>query len=319
MEKRNLTFDYARALSMLWIVGFWHLQEYITEIKLGSVFFENVTYAVLATFSFMSGFFLGKKYKDPSRFYLDRFKRFWVLFFVSSVFFLLGGWVNDYKSFFALILGLESFFLPSVRTLWYVSMLVFFYALTPFVVYDLGGRCLLSLGKKVVRAFIFFIALYMLSKIIYIDGRLLWNYLFYALGLITPWTAVHWILRKKNICCFVFFPVFYLLNHFGVNCVVAFAFLGMVCLLCMSDVLSALNISWLNKTMTYVAYGSMCAYLFHRQLYKLFRVVLDKGNGIDVMWSPVMICSLVLISYVLQKIYDIALGKVNSVTFRTNS
>lgn len=60
MKKRVLFLDFARMLCMLWIVGVWHMQAYLSDgFAVQNRITENVTIGVLATFTFISGFFLG--------------------------------------------------------------------------------------------------------------------------------------------------------------------------------------------------------------------------------------------------------------------
>lgn len=82
-KKRVIFLDCARALCMIWIVGFWHMQEY-TNLSLTGIFFSNITNGVLATFTLISGYFLGQKnissIQDTVTFYKKRLLRFYPLF-----------------------------------------------------------------------------------------------------------------------------------------------------------------------------------------------------------------------------------------------
>ena len=90
-KKRDITFDIARSLCILWIVGVWHLKDYVcldgvseNIMRAGDV----ITTAALGAFTFMSGYFL-KRYKmrmvsDALLFYRKRLLRFWVLYFAAS-------------------------------------------------------------------------------------------------------------------------------------------------------------------------------------------------------------------------------------------
>ena len=63
--KKRLEFvDCSRALCMLWIVGVWHMFGYLNNINeaiLSSTITSSITNGVLATFTFISAYFLGQK------------------------------------------------------------------------------------------------------------------------------------------------------------------------------------------------------------------------------------------------------------------
>lgn len=87
--KRVECVDCARALCMLFIVGIYHMNDYLKDpvFEKGSLTTILVT-AALATFAFISGYFLGKKRiarpGDALDFYRGRFIRLYPLFFISS-------------------------------------------------------------------------------------------------------------------------------------------------------------------------------------------------------------------------------------------
>lgn len=57
---RKKYLDCARAVCMLYIVGFWHLFDY-TGKNIVNPLTSQITYGVLAVFTFISGYFWGKK------------------------------------------------------------------------------------------------------------------------------------------------------------------------------------------------------------------------------------------------------------------
>ena len=139
---RNGVFDVARALCVLYIVAFWHLLNYFPSIKLNGMSLQvcsSITIVVLGTFTFMSGFFL-KKYvietlDDVKLFYWKRFKRFYIPYLVCLTVLFLGGWFESGKQFVLSLIGLSTYIGSSPNTVWYFSMLMSFYALTPILLY----------------------------------------------------------------------------------------------------------------------------------------------------------------------------------------
>lgn len=139
-QNRNSQLDFVRVFCVLWIVGFWHLQNYVSEtfqLK-GEVLdlCRNITKVVLACFTFLSGYFLSKynfnSISDIVFFFKKRFCRFFLLFFTSvGLMFLMRG-CNLSQSFFA-ICGASLFTSNPIPTLWYFSMLILFYLMPPIL------------------------------------------------------------------------------------------------------------------------------------------------------------------------------------------
>ena len=131
------TFDAIRALCMFWIVVVWHGNDYLPmayhwESTLS--LFEIITKIVLMIFTILSGILLSKyqftSFHDVVLFYKKRFSRFYVLFLIAAVLFCCHGWFT-WKMLIKCILGISMFFKNMPLTLWYMSMLMCFYCLTP--------------------------------------------------------------------------------------------------------------------------------------------------------------------------------------------
>ncbi len=143
IKKRNVSMDISRAICMLWIVGVWHLQEYLVEKNSwNNPYTACITVSVLSMFTFISGYFLSgrtRKIGDCLQFYKKRLIRFYPLFFVSCISLFLASkfagaafFSNAQQMMFTLT-GLSCFIKPYPVTLWYFAMLIFFYAITPFI------------------------------------------------------------------------------------------------------------------------------------------------------------------------------------------
>lgn len=118
-KSRDLSFDVTRVVCTLWIVGIWHLMNYIPNqapAALTTGIGEPVTITALSCFMFISGYFL-RKYPfrdraDVLTFYRKRFSRFYGLYFLSAITLLIGGfftdksWFDSYHQFFLTLCGL---------------------------------------------------------------------------------------------------------------------------------------------------------------------------------------------------------------------
>lgn len=148
--KRNYGIDTARGLCMLYIVGIFHLTQYLGKnyYLLYNAVGNNIMCASLGTFSFLSGLLLGKKYvfasmKDVLYFYKKRVIRFYPLFIIATLLLWFIGMNSLYQSIIGL-LGLSPFTSNQPMTLWYISMLIVFYFITPVCVNKY--RLIISLG-----------------------------------------------------------------------------------------------------------------------------------------------------------------------------
>lgn len=316
LEKRNLTFDFCRAICIIYIVAFWHLQNYFPLVDFSNEITKKITTGVLTSFAFLSGLFLGKKDIPPLTFYFNRFKRFYILFFFSVIplFFNF-----DLKSILFLIFGLGSFKNPPVPTLWYMSMLVMFYALVPFICYNFLKHRKNDFNTKLLIIVLLNISLYLYSIFFYIDKRILLLFIFFCLGLITSFQFLKKMFGSQrcfakisnNLLLFLLSICFLggcILNHIKSDFLFSLFFL--VFLISISEYLKLLNIKILNYVVTQIVYASLCAYLYHRVIYKIFKFLFLEETS-NIMWyGPIMVFLCFIISFYIQYLYDIVLKKI---------
>lgn len=134
---RDMKYDIARSVAMIWVVGIYHLSEYLFSPLHELQWARMVTWGCLGTFTFISAYFLAGKneFKNWTQirvFYAKRLLRLYPLFVLSALTLLLIGF-NNWEQTWKGVLGVSTFFAPQINTLWYVSMLIGFYLLTPFL------------------------------------------------------------------------------------------------------------------------------------------------------------------------------------------
>jgi peptidoglycan/LPS O-acetylase OafA/YrhL len=136
---RKVPIDVMRAVSMLYIVGYWHLLDYT---KVVSWHYNPVTYRLtveaLALFVLISGFLTGRKDGGLARgeiwsFYKTRFWRIYLPFVVASGLFLAAG-INDTAALVKGVTLVAMLLSPPPFTLWFVSMIVLFYLIAPLLI-----------------------------------------------------------------------------------------------------------------------------------------------------------------------------------------
>lgn len=267
---RNKTFDIVRALCMLWIVGFWHLGDYIPIHKQLGGFGLYATNTVLACFCFMSGYFIGKKNTNPKIFYIARLKRFYLLFFIACLTLFAIGWFDNVKHFLLSITGLSCFFLPQPRTIWFFCMMIVFYLITPFLMLKESSY---KNWFAYVRVAFFIVSFLAINQFHTMDLRVPMYFVYYSFGLLFPFTAMNALLKKFKILLptsMVAFLILFVFRQFIVVQIIAM-FVGILLIVFVSNALNNLQSDIIRKLFSCLSYSSMCAYLFHRQIYTLFQ------------------------------------------------
>ena len=272
--KRDITFDISRSIAALWVVGIWHLLCYDKNIDYANWTTQQITDVFLAVFMFISGYMLGKYrfggWDDVKGFYKKRFYRFYVLYVVASITLYVGGTLvgnQMYTSTEQLVLsflGLNVLFPPHLGTLWFISMIMFFYLITPLLSYQQKPRSVSYLIASVL-----YLCFFIWREVTgYIESYVFLMFPMYVFGLIMPREITN--KAKKNLVLVVIglvlfvalSPVVKILSHLELVSL----FLKLICLL--GGVLFVLGISELlarvlfaRKVFEWVAYSSLCAYL----------------------------------------------------------
>lgn len=326
--ERDVVYDAVRAICMLWIVGFWHFGNYLPEayqysealLHIG----EIITLGVLATFAFISGLFLSR-YKfdcigDVLYFYKKRITRFFFLFFLAVISMYIAGllfhqhFFESLKQVVLCLLGLGSFYTPFVRTFWYISMMMFFYLITPLLLYP--HNILFKLANSTLLVLLLIIVSYF--NFIEVDERLIVFLVFYCAGLLIP---------KKNVDQLkkvYFLAAAILVLLFPVNTIwqgIITDVLIFIFLVSFANLLCKLR---LNKVLSWISYSSMSAYLFHRHIMLsfvfLFSLIFGTslGEAFIPLWSVIIVIPTVFVfSYFIQKCYDIMYKRIERNENRT--
>lgn len=313
--------DVARSIAVLWIVGYWHLRVYCGEDHIISFPGDEwITIVVLGLFMFISGILISKYTFDHFKtdcisFYKKRLTRFYLLYAISIILLYLIGYNSLFGRFSLLTsLSMTSTYLPPQhRTLWFFSMIGSFYVFTPFILKKTPSSLLYS-----------FIIIYGGSVLISffsprgIDSRFFWCFPMYFAGLCVG--------RKKNILNkqiskhywgLLFLAISILQITLIIKHPNKFAYLeyitmpfGILFILYISRLMSH---PLIIKVTSLIAYSSMSAYLFHREIYIL---LFDTYNSLHFnypYWFSVVtflpICFVAC--HFIQKLYDKSISSSN--------
>lgn len=184
MTTRLKFIDIARALCMIYIIGFWHLSGYIESYDLTGMFTSGLTKGALATFAFISAYFLGKKnvttFKDVLDFWSKRLLRVYPLFFISCtslllVYYVLGNkYITGFGNYVFTLTGIAVFIGQAPSTVWFISMLLVFYFITPLLL-------LLKIKLRVIAVVVIYAVLFTIHLLgLPMDGRVVYLFLFYG-------------------------------------------------------------------------------------------------------------------------------------------
>ena len=322
-SKRDSGLDVARALCALWVVGFWHLVCYITPpYNAYTPVGQCVTDVFMACFMLISGYVLNRytftNIYDVKNFYLKRIVRFYILFMLSSVslyvanLYIGSPMFYDFSHLILNLLGLTTIFPPHAGMLWFMSMIMLFYILTPFIQYN--NKYMMAKSALIMVLFVlWYMTGFQIDKMVFVYFPI------YSIGLLTPRPIFDRL--RNNIWIFIInillTPIFVYLSlipEWGITKII----LSILSCLCgsMSIITFSTCLSKTSKHISYLfefmAYGSLCAYLFHRHFYSIIDSAMNyMGIQVSVyivlgMYLPIML----IVTYFMQRIYDKILSSI---------
>lgn len=310
MKKRIISLDVARVLCVMWIVCFWHMNQYmendyrffISESDSYDIYWY-ITNGVLACFTLLSGFFMSQKKIERSddiiKFYKRRFSRFFIPLFVTSVLLVPLKYLSPLQVL-TTCFGISQFVSPPYpKTLWFFSMMIFFYLFTPFVLYikkhnEKYGILALAL------IYVFLIAGVLLCNI---DKRLIEYYIFYAVPFILrnpqsiippPTKSIYIVLVLIAIILCIQLP-----NEYRNFLIFIWNIITCYFILHISSLMG--QIKRFGKIISLLSYSSMFAYLFHREVYISSTFLLGKYTYTE---AAIFAFLLFILSYYGQYCYD---------------
>ena len=158
-SERNNAIDVLRAFCVLYIVGYWHLFPYSSAFPgYANHYTEGLKELVLGAFALSSGYLLaqrdiGLSAREVLSFYRRRLVRIYPLYLLAVILFGVAQIASVEQVIHAALLT-SMFTPPALPTLWFITMIMFFYLAAPFLIH-VSGRvtgCLL-LGGAIWLAF----------------------------------------------------------------------------------------------------------------------------------------------------------------------
>jgi len=313
VNNRNIGIDLLRGICIIYIVGFWHLLNYTEAIQnYKNIITYRLTWVILATFVFVSGYFIGKNNIELHKqalisYYIKKIMRIYPLYLISVLVFTFFG-LSDVKTTIKALLLVSMFVKPSPATLWFIAMVMFFYVISPFLVF----ACKNIKKLKIIAIYIIVSFLLMLyyhfTKLL--DLRLIVYLPAFIFGIFVAVNDKQSISTKLVILAFfVGALISFFLNtpHRQLNMLFSTLLVTSASFF-LFDVFRKMNFenTKIMASIVLLSYSSYCMYLFHRPIYiNLKKLYFPSSHFLQLLYFVVIgLPCIFIFSLYLQKFYD---------------
>ena len=318
-SKRNIGIDLLRAVSIFYIVGFWHMLNYTQAITNYKNFVTiRLTYIILGTFVFISGYFLGLPKNNTGKhnillFYKKRFLRIYPLYLLSILLFTFFNLSNTITSLKAACL-LSMLAKPAPLTLWFITMLMLFYLIAPLTIhYCRSTNAKINVIIYLITLIICLLAYYYLTRLL--DLRLVAYLPSFVIGIYVANNNIN-LNKYLILSIFAITVILSALNteYNAVNLLLKTPMILSGSYICYM-IAQKINIksSVFQNNITFFSYSSFCMYLFHRPIYITLRKLYFPETCFFQLTYLFFICfpCIIFISYIIQKTFDNNINKLS--------
>ncbi|MCF7985610.1 MAG: acyltransferase [Thiohalocapsa sp.] len=310
--KRDIGVDFLRAACILYIVGYWHLIPY-TEALPGyaNLYTTALKYITLATFVFCSGFLLARQSVPLDAaglrgFYARRLLRIYPLYLSAIALF----WAADLAPTGQLVDGIlltSMFDPPTLPTMWFITMIMLFYLIAPFVIRIADSPLPTTLSTAAVIGALVAVHLWVKQ----IDPRLLlyWPIFVFAILYRRNDALRDWLTRHA-LWLVALLPVVLWLaqgsNEWSLSGVARGFPIALVGTLVLFIYAPTLARPLHAPTVLFLAYAGFGLYLLHRVTFKLAIAAYFPDAPWNQVWYLLLIVmpATILIAYAIQTAYD---------------
>ncbi len=311
MNNRDISLDLLRSLCILYIVGFWHLFNYTDAFpQYYNIITLRVTWTVLASFTLLSGYFVGIKNenfdkKNTWKFFKKRVLRIYPLYATALLLFFLFG-LADLSTVMKASIAVSMFSKPAPPTLWYITMLLVFYTISPILLKSIQSKKIAAAAAGyVLLSFTLLIVHYFLRNI---DLRVLVYLPSFYLGILLSTEKI--IVPGKALVLLLvaglFFSFILNQNNLAVDGLLAtpLVTVGAYCIFVSFKKIPLKNPFY--SAVSTLAYSSYCMYLFHRPLYITLKKIYFPGSGMAQTGYLIFFClpCVIILSMYIQKYND---------------
>ncbi|WP_155314002.1 acyltransferase family protein [Desulfosarcina ovata] len=324
IKNRNIGIDLLRGLSILYIVGFWHMFNYTKAFpEYYNPFTRRLTLIILGTFVFISGYFIGGEDLIINKhniiaFYKKRLLRIYPLYIIAIYLFTLFNLSNVITSVKAGVM-ISMLLKPAPVTLWFITMLILFYVISPFLIH-----CSKSIkANRLIFYYLIFITLLMIYSYFtrMLDVRFVMYFPSFALGVFVA-NKNESIHRTNNSFTIIIMISSVIFSFFKAphEQLKLLMYIPMIlsCSYFLFQSFKYLSVSSKHacKIIIFLSYSSYCMYLFHRLIYINFKKIYFPEVYLYQFFYLVFLClpCIICCSFIIQKIFDLtifALTKTN--------
>jgi len=294
---------------MLYIVGYWHLFNYTGAFPgYANAFTGSVTEIVLGLFSTVSGFLIGLTARDSDNvitFYKKRLIRIYPLYVVAIVLFFVYG-LNDAATSIKSMVFLSMYYGPTPATLWFVTMLMLFYLVTPVLL-----KIIQSPKKLLVAVLgVFAITLLLQAAFESVDIRILYYFPCYSLGLYCARYGIRTkIVNVISAVTLIFFWI--LLSLIDIDSLMFNELRNVPKILGFSYLVFSASCIYEKKfkrffVISVLSYSSYAMYLFHRPIYATLQSIYfpETGPNQVLYLMTAGLLTVLFVSWGAQRLYD---------------
>lgn len=309
---RIIRYDYARVICMIWIVGIFHMMNYM---NISIEWFNDITLCVLATFFFISGR-LSTKYQvysfyDGLNYIKHKLIAIFPLYLLSIALIVftsvgnISGIQRQMKMFFVSTTCINAFYPPMIMTMWFLTVLILFYLITPIFLSDIKMK-----WKICIALILYFI---LLTEYIFVktaDDRIVTYFPLYIFGLLINAEFEKKLLRIRYtviaivaLCIIAYFSeIVELPRPVTLHIQLLLKLLFVFGLMGICDKVAKYGNIIIYRIVWFVASASTFAYLFHRQYYAVWEAFFDPFPY----WLAYLVIfpTLIVLSFFGQKLYN---------------
>ena len=310
--ERNNAIDFLRAFCVLYIVGYWHLFPYSTAFPAYANYYtEGLKEIVLGAFALSSGYLLaqrdiGLSLREILSFYRRRLVRIYPLYLLAVLLFGIAGIATPVQVTHAALLT-SMFAPPALPTLWFITMIMFFYLAAPFLIHVSGTAkgCLLLGGGALLLFVLYHVAINP------VDVRMIMYFPAFLFGIVlhrqpavqpflTRWCWVPIALLAPGLALSVAGNE---VSIAGALSKVPFILAGASALLVCANRFAR---GAYSRAVYFVSYASFCIYLFHRVVFKYtIDFYFPEDGAYQVLYLLAFsLSATIMLSYLAQKAYD---------------
>lgn len=316
LRNRFIEIDILRVIAICYIIMVRHIDDYASDM-FQCQFVNDFTHISLGILVFISGYLLSKtnttfnSISDIKGFIVKKIVRIYPLYALALLAFYLLSIVNIYQLYSGLLF-INLFNGEHILTLWYISMLMFFYII--FIVLNYKSN---TLKLWLVSALIFSLLIIEKVTVNILDGTLILYFPSFVCGILLEKYS-NYLKLNNNKALFIFCIYLMVLSikplvspKLGIMIVSVMTISFTLSFMYLFSIIK-LN-AFVMKAILHLSYASFCMYLFHRIVFVTALLIYKPNEDlITLLYLYLVAIPLVwAVSFYVQKFYDKCIKLLN--------